>query len=72
MSHLFSPASIGTLNLRNRFVVSPMQQYRGDQDANASEYHVQHYGRMAKGGAGLILVESDLSGILCAGVAVYS
>jgi NADPH2 dehydrogenase len=58
MSHLFSPGRIGSLEVRNRIVMSPMQQYRGDNDGHATAYHIHHYARPARGGVGLVMVES--------------
>jgi NADPH2 dehydrogenase len=58
MSQLFTPGRIGQLALRNRIVMSPMQQYRGDPQGHATEYHRHHYARPAQGGAALIIVES--------------
>jgi NADPH2 dehydrogenase len=58
MSLLFSPTSLGSLSLRNRVVMSPMQQYRGDAHGRATPFHVHHYARPARGGVGLVIVES--------------
>lgn len=57
-SRLFSPAMLGRLRLRNRLVMSPMQQYQGTADASATAYHAHHYARRARGGVGLVMVES--------------
>lgn len=57
-SRLFSPATLGRLQLRNRLVMSPMQQYQGTADASATAYHAHHYARRARGGVGLVMVES--------------
>jgi NADPH2 dehydrogenase len=35
-----------------------MQQRRGTTEAFATEYHVKHYGERAKGGVGLVIIES--------------
>lgn len=58
MSQLFSPGCIGSLKVHNRIVMSPMQQYRGDKNGHATAYHVHHYARVARGGVGLVIVES--------------
>ncbi|WP_242108253.1 oxidoreductase [Luteimonas aquatica] len=55
---LFAPARLGSLRLRNRLVMSPMQQYQGAADARATAHHVHHYARRARGGVGLVMVES--------------
>lgn len=57
MNHLFTPLTIKELTLKNRVVVSPMQQYNS-KDGFASDWHLVHLGSRAVGGAGLILTES--------------
>lgn len=54
---VLSPKNIGSLTLKNRLIVAPMQQYQGTPESFATEYHVNHYSKLAKG-AGLIIVES--------------
>jgi NADPH2 dehydrogenase len=39
-------------------VMAPMQQRKGTSDAFATDYHVKHYSERAKGGLGLIIIES--------------
>jgi len=58
MSIIFSPASIGNLRLNNRIVLPPMQQYQGSAEGFATAYHALHYARRARGGVGLVIVES--------------
>ncbi|WP_332694179.1 oxidoreductase [Bosea sp. (in: a-proteobacteria)] len=58
MSIAFSPVSIGSLTLKNRIVLPPMQQYQGSTDGFATEYHQHHYARRARGGVGLVIIES--------------
>ena len=58
MSLAFSPIHIGRLHLKNRIVLPPMQQYQGSAEGFATAYHVQHYARRARGGVGLVIVES--------------
>lgn len=57
MPDLFSPLTIRNLTLRNRIGVSPMCQY-SSQDGFATDWHVQHIGSRAAGGAGLIIMEA--------------
>ena len=57
MTHLFSPLKIKQQTLKNRVVVSPMQQY-SSLDGFSNEWHLVHYGSRAVGGAGLIITES--------------
>jgi 2,4-dienoyl-CoA reductase-like NADH-dependent reductase (Old Yellow Enzyme family) len=59
MYNLFSPINIRSLQLKNRVVVSPMQQY-SSEDGFASDWHLVHYGSRAVGGAGLIITESAI------------
>jgi NADPH2 dehydrogenase len=58
MSILFTPASIGKITLKNRLIMAPMQQREGTPEAFATDYHVEHYSRRAKGGVGLVMIES--------------
>ncbi len=57
MKNLFSPLNIRELELKNRIVLSPMQQY-SSKDGFANDWHLVHYGSRAVGGAGLIITES--------------
>lgn len=57
MKNLFTPLKIRNLELQNRIVLSPMQQYSSD-DGFANDWHLVHYGSRAVGGAGLIITES--------------
>ncbi len=63
MSFLFTPYRLGTLELRNRVVMSPMCQYSvWAQDGRLNDWHFVHYVSRAVGGAGLVLVEmTDVS-----------
>ncbi|CAH1651611.1 NADPH dehydrogenase [Hyphomicrobiales bacterium] len=53
-----TPFTIGGLTLKNRIVMPPMQQYQGTTEAFATAYHVHHYARRARGGVGLVIIES--------------
>ena len=55
---LFDPLTLRGLALANRIVVSPMQQYMAEPDGLPTEFHHQHYGRLALGGAGLLFTEA--------------
>jgi 2,4-dienoyl-CoA reductase-like NADH-dependent reductase (Old Yellow Enzyme family) len=57
MNTLFSPLGIRNIELKNRIVVSPMQQY-SCEDGFVTDWHLVHYGSRAVGGAGLIITES--------------
>ena len=58
LRRLFEPLSIRGLALRNRVVVSPMATYSADRGF-ATDFHVQHIGKLAAGGAGLVFVEQS-------------
>jgi 2,4-dienoyl-CoA reductase-like NADH-dependent reductase (Old Yellow Enzyme family) len=54
--NLFSPLEIRGVRLKNRIVVSPMHQYSG-VDGMPTDTHTVHLGRLAEGGAGLVIQE---------------
>ncbi|MFM8463624.1 MAG: hypothetical protein ACKOA0_05925 [Burkholderiaceae bacterium] len=56
-SLLFSPISLGPLELANRIMISPMCQYSG-HDGNANAWHMAHLGSLALSGAALLTVEA--------------
>lgn len=58
MSLAFETLRLGPLTLKNRIVLPPMQQYQGSAEGYATPYHVHHYARRARGGVGLIILES--------------
>ncbi|MBP1845710.1 NADPH2 dehydrogenase [Rhizobium petrolearium] len=58
MTLAFSPGRIGSLTLANRIVMPPMQRYEGTAEGFATGYHVNHYARRARGGVGLVILES--------------
>jgi anthraniloyl-CoA monooxygenase len=53
---MFTPFRLRDLRLKNRIVVSPMDQYRA-VDGTPTDWHLVHYGERAKGGAGLVITE---------------
>jgi anthraniloyl-CoA monooxygenase len=53
---MFTPFRLRGLQLKNRIVVSPMDQYRA-VDGTPTDWHLVHYGERAKGGAGLVITE---------------
>jgi len=57
MSALFQPFSLKEITLRNRIAVPPMCQYMA-VDGQANDWHLSHYAGMARGGAGLVIVEA--------------
>lgn len=56
-AQLFTPLSLREVRLRNRVVIPPMCQYSA-RDGIAGDYHLVHYGRLALGGAGLVILEA--------------
>ncbi len=55
---LFTPMKLRGVLLKNRVVISPMQQYSADKQGLPTDYHIAHYGRLAMGGAGLVFTEA--------------
>jgi 2,4-dienoyl-CoA reductase-like NADH-dependent reductase (Old Yellow Enzyme family) len=57
MSVLFDPFSLKDVSLRNRIAVPPMCQYSAI-DGVTNRWHAVHYPSLARGGAGLVIVEA--------------
>ena len=57
MSQLFSPFSLGPLQVRNRIAIAPMCQYSAD-DGEANDWHMIHLGHLALSGAALLFTEA--------------
>ncbi len=57
MSALFSPFTLKDVTLRNRIAVPPMCQYSA-VDGLITDWHLAHYTGLARGGAGLVIVEA--------------
>ncbi|MGP9724386.1 NADH:flavin oxidoreductase/NADH oxidase [Corynebacterium sp. AOP40-9SA-29] len=56
---VFEPITLRGLTVRNRLWVPPMCQYMAEaQDGVATDWHTVHYGSLARGGAGAIVVEA--------------
>lgn len=53
---MFQPHRIGSLELENRIVVSPMDMYSA-VDGVPGDFHLMHLGSKAAGGAGLVMTE---------------
>lgn len=60
MTHaLFTPITLRSFEIRNRIWVPPMCQYSVDTlDGIPTPWHLMHYGSLARGGAGAIIVEA--------------
>jgi 2,4-dienoyl-CoA reductase-like NADH-dependent reductase (Old Yellow Enzyme family) len=54
---LFQPIQFRSVTARNRIVVSPMCQYSAN-DGLGNDWHVQHLGAKAAGGAGIVMTEA--------------
>jgi 2,4-dienoyl-CoA reductase-like NADH-dependent reductase (Old Yellow Enzyme family) len=57
MADLFSPFTLKGVTLRNRIAAPPMCQYSA-VDGLVTDWHLPHYAGMARGGAGLVIVEA--------------
>jgi len=54
---LFEPITFRSVTARNRIVVAPMCQYSAN-DGLGDDWHVQHLGARAMGGAGIVFTEA--------------
>lgn len=57
---MFSPVQIGTVTVPNRFVVPPMGNNFANTDGSLSKRSKDYYAARAKGGFGLITIESTV------------
>lgn len=57
---MFSPIQIGTVTVPNRFVVPPMGNNLANTDGTLSDRSLAYYQARAKGGFGLITIESTV------------
>ena len=57
MTALFEPFKLKDITLRNRIAVPPMCQYMAT-DGVVNDWHRVHYPAIARGGAGLVIVEA--------------
>ncbi|KAA3666157.1 NADH:flavin oxidoreductase/NADH oxidase [Pectobacterium carotovorum] len=57
MSALFQPFKLKDITLRNRIAVAPMCTYSANGGL-INEWHQVHYASLARGGAGLVIVEA--------------
>ncbi len=58
MPGLFDQITLRGETFKNRVMVSPMCQYQADQDGFVTNWHKVHYGSLALGGPGLVMVEA--------------
>ena len=54
---LYSPLKLRNLELKNRWVMSPMCMY-SCENGMPNDFHFVHYGSRAQGGVGLIIIEA--------------
>lgn len=54
---LFTPFTLKDVTLRNRIAIPPMCQYSA-VDGVTNDWHLAHYTGLARGGAGLVIVEA--------------
>ncbi|MDY4953048.1 MAG: FAD-dependent oxidoreductase [Candidatus Onthomonas sp.] len=57
---MFSPVQIGTVTVPNRFVVPPMGNNLANTDGTLSDRSLSYYSARARGGFGLITIESTV------------
>lgn len=56
---VFEPITLRNLTIRNRIWVPPMCQYSAvNADGRVQPWHVEHYGSLARGGYGAVIVEA--------------
>lgn len=56
--HLFTPVRVGSMTVKNRIVMAPMERNYANPDGTVSERTKAHYAAVARGGVGWIDVES--------------
>ncbi len=57
MPGLFDSYKLKSITSRNRIIVPPMCQYMA-QDGLANDWHSVHYASLARGGAGIVIIEA--------------
>lgn len=58
MNKLFEPGKIGSLTIKNRAVMPPMQVLFGENDGRPGPRTIGYYEERARGGVGLIIIEA--------------
>lgn len=56
---LLEPVKVGTMSLRNRMVMAPMETKHNNADGSVSQDMIDYYVERAKGGVGLIVVQNS-------------
>jgi NADPH2 dehydrogenase len=65
---LFEPFPLRGVTFKHRVVIAPMTMYRAGHDGKFTDWHFVHYGRMAMGGAAMVMLEAtaiDVPGRHC-------
>jgi 2,4-dienoyl-CoA reductase-like NADH-dependent reductase (Old Yellow Enzyme family) len=57
IKHVLSPFTLGTLQLKNRYIVAPMTRISAEDDGTANETMARYYKRFAKGGFSAVISE---------------
>ncbi len=58
-NHLFTPIKLGGITLKNRIVAPPMERNYCNRDGSVSDRCLAHFEELAKGGAGLLVMEAS-------------
>ncbi|WP_349772900.1 hypothetical protein [Lacrimispora xylanisolvens] len=58
--NMFTPVTIGSVTVKNRFVVPPMGNNFANGDGTLSDRSKDYYEARAKGGFGLVTVEATV------------
>lgn len=58
LNRLFEPGRIGRVELKNRLVMAPMGTHSCDQDGFITDKAMRYYAARARGGVGLVIVQS--------------
>jgi 2,4-dienoyl-CoA reductase-like NADH-dependent reductase (Old Yellow Enzyme family) len=58
LEHLFRPLTVGSMEVRNRIFMTPMERNFANRDGTVTERALAHYETCARGGVGWIDVES--------------
>jgi len=56
--HVFSPITVGGIELKNRITMAPLYVGYASEDGSVSSLMLEHYRAMAHGGAAMIVVEN--------------
>lgn len=56
--HLFEPLPVGQKTMRNRVVHAPMSVAYADEEGRVTQKEIEHYGRRAQGGVGMVITEN--------------